>query len=149
MKRIFQTHLRASRVLYFAANDLLTACLEADKREELPANIDGLILDAVVQAMAETEAAESALQGHLPNKLYTFDDACIGVTTDGNRTVTNPMIQRPAGSETGGWYKFAEQVVTLLNLKEAEYNVAGCNGDAEAACRVTTLKEQRDNTVLL
>lgn len=50
-----------------------------------------------------------------PRAEWTMDDVHFGVTTNGNRTVTTPLVKRPAGLSRQEWYKFGGELKQALS----------------------------------
>lgn len=46
---------------------------------------------------------------------FTADDLHIGITSNGNRSVTTRLIPRPRGLTNSEWYNHAMRVCKLLN----------------------------------
>lgn len=49
-------------------------------------------------------------------KRFSFDDAGIGMTKDGNK-IDLRLASRPTGLTTRSWYKFAAELIKSLNEK--------------------------------
>ena len=48
---------------------------------------------------------------------YTFDDVSLGTSNNGRKTVSTPLVPRPAGLATAAWYDFAGKMCELLNTR--------------------------------
>ncbi len=53
--------------------------------------------------------------------MFTFDDVHFGMSTNGNKSLTEVLFARPAGLTNGAWYSRCQNIARLLNdmLKNA------------------------------
>ena len=70
--------------------------------------------------VARSKEAYAALCAALCDnkRQYSFDDLGIGSINQDGSCLATCLVNRPKGLTNTQWYKFAEQVINLLNAKE-------------------------------